>query len=129
MAHDVPVGDSTVRALRDGIVEFLVTQAGQGSTPAASAALSLLAQIEQAADADSHRARLADPDPLAVARYLGEIGATAEQLAAQIGRRPTDAETAAFQAGAAARCDEVRAIALARVRRGTGKAEPWMSRG
>lgn len=98
------------------------------SVPAAKVAAELLEQMRERGDADAHRARLANPDPLAVAQYLGEIGASDAAVIAQLGRQPTREESAAYDRGAALRAAEVQALALARARRGTAKAEPWMFR-
>jgi hypothetical protein len=115
--------------IRTKIATFLVKAAAQGSTPSATAVLSLLSDMEAAAAAAEHRTRMAEievsGDTLALATYLGQLGATRLSLAGRLGREPTDPEISAWQRGARDRMLEARALELARARTGQAPPPPW----
>lgn len=110
------------------IAESLAKMAKDGSVPAANAALKLLADKRAAGAAQDHRAKveILRDDPVALCRYLGELGMKPAEVERTIGRKMSDDEHEAHSTGVLDRATEIRAIELSSVRRGDGKIEPWM---
>ena len=114
---------------REKVAAGLIKMAGDGSVPAASAALKLLNEIEQTEASQRHRERLDElrDDPPSLCAYLGELGQDDDAVAAIIGRAMSADESAAWARGKLDRAVEVRALELAAARKG-GKVDGWMRR-
>ena len=91
-----------VEKLRSSIASAMTKMASQGSVPAATAVLKLLADIEAAHASGNHRRKLNQlvSDPPKLARYLGELGVGARDVKLKLGREMTSAEKAEYDAGA-----------------------------
>jgi hypothetical protein len=116
--------------VEDKLAEALVILAGQGSVPAANAALKLIQQKREEGAAHAHRATMEAHrcNPIALGRYLGQLGQSAQAVADIMETDMSDDVRAAWKAGQLERSVEIRAIELNQVRRGNGKIEGWMRR-
>lgn len=121
------LGDVDTQDLREAVAAALTRMAGQGSVPAASALLKLLQEVERAELGEGHRARMKElaEEPAELARYLGELGESLEEVETRFGRAPSKEERAAWERGAADRTLEVKAVELGEARRGGALAD-WM---
>lgn len=110
------------------VADGLVTLANQGSVPAATAVLKLLAEERAKATAERLSGRLGElkGDSAGISGFLGEAGMHPQEVETILGHEMTENDRKAYTAGKLARKAEVRHIELQRVRDGNGKIDDWM---
>ena len=68
------IGDATPAEIRLAIVEAMITLAGHGSVPAATAAAKLVDELEAAQLQSEYKSVMQQASPLAAVEYLAALG-------------------------------------------------------
>ena len=131
MGHgEQQMNQSELDELESLALRALIKQAAEGNAQAARGALAEVDRVRKTRMAEAHRDMMASlsNDGKGMARYLGELGAQWVEFEIHTGRPGTEEEEGAYIMGQEDRMLEVRAIELARMRRGDGDVPRWAGR-
>ena len=93
------IGDATPAEIRLAIVEAMITLAGHGSVPAATAAAKLVDELEAAQLQSEYKSVMQQASPLAAVEYLAALGVAPKDCLALAKCKPSNEAADAFRRG------------------------------